>query len=710
MKLNLLIAMSIMLAIISGCKDKTEKKEKLDYPKTKKVDTVDTYFGTKVKDPYRWLEYDTAREVEKWVKKQNKVTFSYLENIPFRNDLKKKFKDIWDYPKYSAPSKDNDKYFFFKNKGLQNQNVLYMTDSLQGEPEVLLDPNKFSEEGTASLSNMELSGDGKYLAYGISRGGSDWSEFYVMNVENKKKLDDHLEWVKFSGIAWKDDSFYYSRYDKPEDSKLSAQNKNHKVYYHKVGTPQSEDKLVYKNPDHPERNYSASTSEDEKYLFLYESAASQGNALYYKNLKKREDNFHKIAEGFDYQYRVIDHMDGKFLVRTNYNAPKYKVVLIDPKNPEPENWKNIIPEKESVLQMATVAGNKLIVEYMVDANSKAYVHNLEGKKLHEIELPGIGSMDEFNGKKGDNEAFYTFSSYTMPSTIYRYDIENNNSEVFRKPKINFNSDKYTTKQIFYKSKDGTEIPMFITHKKGLELNGNNPVYLYGYGGFNITVTPEFRTTMIPFLENGGVLAVPNLRGGGVYGKKWHKAGKKMNKQNVFDDFISAAEYLIDEKYTKPEKLAIAGTSNGGLLVGACMTQRPDLFGVALPSVGVMDMLRYHKFTIGWHWAGDYGRSDESKEMFEYLYDYSPLHNIEDSVNYPATMATTANHDDRVVPAHSFKFIATLQEKQAGNDPVIIRIETKAGHGAGKPTDKIIEEATDKLAFLFYNMNEKPTFE
>ena len=709
MKRNLLIFMSVLFAALSGCTDGDKKQTKLEYPETKKVDTTDVYFGTEVDDPYRWLENDTAPEVEKWVEKQNDVTFSYLENIPFRDSIKKRLKDIWDYPKYSAPTKKEGKYFYFKNKGLQNQSVLYMTEDLKEEGEVLLDPNKFSKEGTVALTETELSGNGKYLAYGISRGGSDWNEFYVMDMESREKLSDHLEWVKFSGIAWKDDGFYYSRYDKPEGSKLSAQNKNHKLYYHKVGTPQSEDKLIYENPDKPKRNYTAGTTEDERFLILYESAASQGNALHYKDLEKENDNFHKLADGFEYEYEVVDHNEGKFIVKTNYEAPNYRLVLIDPENPKPENWEDLIPEQESVLQMATIAGNKIVTKYMVDASSRAYVHNMDGEELNEIDLPGIGTMGTFNGKKNDTEAFYTFSSYKKPSTIYRYDMEENKSEVFREPKIKFDSDQFETSQVFYESKDGTEIPMFITHKKGLEMDGDNPVYLYGYGGFNISLTPDFRISMIPFMENGGIFAVPNLRGGGEYGEEWHEAGTKMQKQNVFDDFISAAEYLVDEDYTKPEKIAIAGGSNGGLLVGACMTQRPDLFEVALPSVGVMDMLRYHKFTIGWHWAGDYGTSEDSEEMFEYLYDYSPLHNLKDSVKYPATLVTTADHDDRVVPAHSFKFIATLQEKHAGKDPVLIRIETKAGHGAGKPTDKIIQEATDKLTFIFDNMDIEPSF-
>lgn len=712
MKRNLLIIISLMMAVMFGCNEPEKEKEqtmpKLDYPETKKVDVTDDYFGTTVADPYRWLENDTAADVEEWVKKQNEVTFSYLENIPFREDIEKRLKEIWNYPKYSAPSKKNDMYFYSKNDGLQNQSVLYMTNDPEKEGEVLLDPNKLSDDGTVSLAGLRLSDDGKYLAYGISRGGSDWNEFFVMDVKTKKKLDDHLKWIKFSGMAWKDDGFYYSRYDKPKGSKLSAENKNHKIYYHKVGTSQDEDKLVYENPNEPKHTYSAQTTEDERFLLLYESASTHGNALFYKDLEKEDDKFHKIADGFDYEYGVIDHIDGKFLIKTNYKAPKYRVVLVDPKNPTPQNWKEILPEKEDVLQMATIAGNQIIAEYMADVKSQAYVYTLDGEMVHEIELPGVGSMGGFRGKKDENEAFYTFTTYNIPPTIYRYNIETNESEVFRTPEISFNSDNYETKQVFYESKDGTKIPMFITHKKGLEMNGDNPVYLYGYGGFNISLTPGFRITMVPFMENGGVFAVANLRGGGEYGEEWHKAGTKMQKQNVFDDFIAAAEYMIEEKYTKPERIAIAGGSNGGLLVGACMTQRPDLFGVALPAVGVMDMLRYHMFTIGSHWAGDYGRSDESEEMFKYLYNYSPIHNIQDSVSYPATMVTTADHDDRVVPAHSFKFIATLQEKHVGDNPVIIRIETKAGHGAGKPTDKIIEETADKLAFIFYNMGIEPT--
>ncbi|MFW6226856.1 MAG: prolyl oligopeptidase family serine peptidase [Bacteroidota bacterium] len=707
MKKNFLITMSVLLALTFGCNNKNQ--EKMEYPETKKMDTSDVYFDTEVADPYRWLEDDTSTAVKHWVKKQNEVTFSYLKDIPFREDIQNRLKEVWNYPKYSAPSKKESVYFYFKNDGLQNQSVLYMTEDPEKEGEVLLDPNKLSEDGTVSLSSMGVSDNGKYLAYGISHGGSDWNEIFVMDVETKEKLDDHLEWVKFSGISWKDDGFYYSRYDEPKGSELSAKNEFHKVYYHKVGTPQSEDKLVYWNPQKPNRNYAVGTTEDERFLIMQESAASQGNALFYKDLEKENDKFHQLAEGFEYQHSVVDHIDGEFIVKTNYDAPRYRLVLIDPENPEPENWKDLIPEKESVLQMATIAGKKLITTYMVDASSKAYVYSLEGERIHEIVLPGIGSMGSFRGDKEDNEAFYTFSSYTMPPTIFRYDIENNKSEVFRKPEIKFNSDEYETKQIFYASKDGTKIPMFITHKKGLKMNGNNPVYLYGYGGFNISLTPGFSTPMIPFLENGGIYAVANLRGGGEYGKAWHDAGTKMKKQNVFDDFIAAAEHLIDNEYTNPGRIAIAGGSNGGLLVGACMTQRPELFGVALPAVGVMDMLRYHKYTIGWHWAGDYGTSEESKEMFEYLYKYSPIHNLKEGVEYPATLVTTADHDDRVVPAHSFKFIATLQEKHRGNNPVLIRIETSAGHGAGKPTKKIIEETADKLAFIFYNMDIEPSF-
>ncbi|MGM0647513.1 MAG: prolyl oligopeptidase family serine peptidase [Bacteroidota bacterium] len=683
--------------------------ENLNYPETKKQDVTDTYFGTKVSDPYRWLENDTADAVKEWVEQQNDVTFNYLESIPFKEKMKDYLTHIWNYEKFSAPSKKAGKYFYFKNDGLQNQSVLYMKQSADDDAQIILDPNKFSKDGTVALSKTSISKDGSYLAYGISKGGSDWNEFFIMDLENNSRMKDHLKWIKFSGIAWKDNGFYYSRYEKPEGSKLSSSNQYHKLYYHAIGDPQSQDRLIYENKEEPNRNYTAATTEDERFLILYESAASQGNALYYKDLNKKDDKFHKLADGFDHQYGVVDHIDGKFLVKTNYEAPKYRLVLIDPEKPSPKNWQDILPETDHVLEMVTLAGNRIIAGYMVDACSMLQVYSMSGSMIEEIALPGVGTVGSFNANKGDNEAYFTFSSYNMPSAIYQYDVKQNKASLYRKPKVNFNTEELVTRQIFYKSNDGTKIPMFLTHKKGLKMDGSNPVYLYGYGGFNVSLTPGFRITMVPFLNNGGIYAVPNLRGGGEYGEEWHQAGTKMNKQNVFDDFISAAEYLIDEGYTSQERIAIAGGSNGGLLVGACMTQRPDLFQVALPAVGVMDMLRYHKFTIGWHWAGDYGSSEESEEMFQYLLEYSPLHNITEDKEYPATLVTTADHDDRVVPAHSFKFIATLQEKQQGENPVLIRIETKAGHGAGKPTEKIIEETADVLSFLFYNMDITPDF-
>ncbi len=710
MKRNALIIMSAFLAALFSCGDGKDKKMVLEYPHTKKVDARDTLYGTIVEDPYRWLEHDTARDVKAWVEAQNEVTFGYLESIPFRDKVKERLTDVWNYPRYSAPFKKNDLYFYFHNDGLQDYSVLYMTHDPEKDGEVLLDPNGFSEDGTVSLASMGISDNGKYLAYGISRGGSDWNEVFVKDIETGEMLDDHLKWIKFSGISWQGDGFYYSRYDAPEEgAELSASNEYHKVYYHQLGTSQKDDRLVYWNPQEPRRNYTAGITDDERFLIIYESAASQGNAMYYKDLELEGSNFHRIAPGFDHQYRVVDHKDGHFIVRTNYGAPRYRLVLMDPHNPDPEHWQDILPEKESVLRGATLAGGRIVASYMEDATSRAYVYEVNGTLLHEIELPGIGSLGGFSGDKEDNEGFYTFSSYNMPSAIYRYDVEDNRSELFRRSEIDFNSDDYETRQIFYESKDGTKVPMFITYKKGLEMDGNNPVYLYGYGGFNVSLTPRFRMTMIPFLENGGIYAVVNLRGGGEYGEEWHQAGTKLQKQNVFDDFIAAAEYLIDQDYTRPERIAIAGGSNGGLLVGACMIQRPDLFGVALPAVGVMDMLRYHKFTIGWHWAGDYGTVDDSEEMFRYLLGYSPLHTLEKGVEYPATMVTTADHDDRVVPAHSFKFIAALQEMHEGQNPVLIRIETKAGHGAGKSTEMMIEETTDVLSFLFYNMDIKPKF-
>ncbi len=688
----------------------SQKSEYIKYPETKMVDTINEYFGVKVSDPYRWLEDDNSKETAEWVEAENKVTFSYLDQIPFRDRVKERLEKIWDYPKYGTPFKRGENYFYFKNDGLQNQSVLYIQKGLDGEPEVFLDPNKLSEDGTVALSGMSVSENGEYFAYSVSRSGSDWKEVFFMDVKSKEKLEDHLEWMKFSGLSWKDDGIYYSSYDAPEEGEeLSGKNEFHKVYYHKIGSTQKDDILIYENEKFPLRNYYAGTTEDESYLILTETESTSGNSLYVRKADAGDKDFTLIAEGFDNDYHVIDNIDNMLLVYTNDNAPRYRLVLIDPEKPDLENWKELIPEQKDVLQSVSLIGGKIVAEYMHDAASKAYIYDYNGKMIEELSLPGIGSMSGMSGKKDEDMAFYSFTSFTFPSTIFKYDILKNRSQVYRKSEIDFDGDKYETKQVFYKSKDGTKVPMFIVHKKGLKLNGENPAYLYGYGGFNISLTPSFSLTRLILLENNFVVAIANLRGGGEYGEEWHKAGTKLQKQNVFDDFISAAEYLIKDGYTSSEKLAIAGGSNGGLLVGACMLQRPDLFKVALPAVGVLDMLRYHKFTIGWAWATDYGTSEDDKEMFDYLYNYSPVHNVKKGTCYPATLITTGDHDDRVVPAHSFKFAAELQAKHTCDNPVLIRIETKAGHGSGKPTSKIIDEYADVWSFVMYNLGVEPEY-
>lgn len=584
-----------------------------------------------------------------------------------------------------------------------------MQDSLEGEPRVFLDPNKLSDDGTVALTGLSFSHDGKYAAYTISRSGSDWTEIYVLDTATGQLLDDHIEWAKFTGAAWQGDGFYYSAYDAPVKGKeFSNVNENHKVYYHKIGTPQTEDKLIYQNPAYPKRFYYTGTSEDERILFVYESGAGRGNNLFIKDLKKANAPFIQLTTDFDYQYSPIEVIDNNVYIFTNYGAPKNRIMVADINNPKLENWKELIPEMESVLSSAEVIGGKLFLTYDKDASNHAYVYSQKGEHMHEIKLPSLGSVG-FSGTKDDKECFFVFTSFTTPGTIYKYDMDKNSYELYRAPKVEFNSDDFVTEQAFFPSKDGIMIPMFLTYKKDLERNGNNPVFLYGYGGFGISLNPGFTTSRIPFLENGGIYAQVNLRGGSEYGEEWHIAGTKMQKQNVFNDFISAAEYLINNKYTNPDKIAIVGGSNGGLLVGACMTQRPDLFKVAIPQVGVMDMLRYHKFTIGWNWASDYGTSEDSQEMFEYLKGYSPLHNLKPGTKYPATMVTTADHDDRVVPAHSFKFAATLQECNDGTNPTIIRIDSKAGHGAGKPMAKVLEEQADIYGFIMYNLKMKPAF-
>lgn len=694
-------------AMISSCSTKQNKS--ITYPETKKVDTVDVYFGTEVADPYRWLEDDRSAETAAWVEAQNKVTNAYLQQIPFRQALLKRLTDLTNYEKMSAPFKKHGQYYFYKNDGLQNQSVLYTQKTLEDTPEVFLDPNKLSDDGTVALKGLSFSKDGKYAAYTISRSGSDWTEIYVMDAATKQPLQDHIVWAKFTGASWCGDGFYYSAYDAPkEGSEFSSKNENHKIYYHKLGTPQADDKLVYENKEHPLRFYSASVSEDETILFIYESGEGRGNALFMKDLKKANSPIVSLATDFDYTYSPLDVIGDKIYILTNFQAPNYRIMVADTNNPQIEQWTELIPNQESVIADAQFIDNKLFITYDKDASSHPFIYSLDGKLIQEVQLPSVGSVG-FTGDKEEKECFMVFTSFTTPTSIYKYNIDANSYELYRAPKVDFNPDEYESYQVFFQSKDGTKIPMFLTHKKGLVKDGSNPVYLYGYGGFNISLNPGFSAARIPFLENGGIYAQVTLRGGGEYGEDWHIAGTKMNKQNVFDDFIGAAEYLIQDKYTSAKKIAIVGGSNGGLLVGACMTQRPELFGAAVPQVGVMDMLRYHKFTIGWNWASDYGTSEDSKEMFEYLYNYSPLHSLKPNTTYPPTLVTTADHDDRVVPAHSFKFAARLQECSDGTNPTVIRIDSKAGHGAGKPIGKVLEEQADTYGFIMYNLGMNPKF-
>jgi prolyl oligopeptidase len=685
-------------------------QNKLKYPETKKTDTIDTYFGTKVPDPYRWLENDTAADVAEWVKAENKVTFDYLNTIPFREKMKERLTAVWNYPKQTAPFKRGGKYFIYKNNGLQNQSILYVMNSINDSAKVLLDPNTLSVDGTVALDGMDVSPDGKLLAYSISRGGSDWNEIYFINIETGKSLTDHIEWVKFSGLSWFKDGVFYSGYTPPTKGKeLSQKNEYHKLYYHKLNTKQSADKIIIEDLKEPLRNFYASVTDDQKYLCIYgENAGSLGNSLYILDLAKKDAKPVSIIPTFNFEFSVIDNIESDFYIRTNKEAKKYKLIKINFNKPDPANWVNVLPETKDVLSSITFCKDKLVALYLKDAHSVVNIYDSSGKFIKSIELPAIGTVNTFNSDKKDNTAFYDFTSYNYPTTVYQYNIENGQSTEYFKPAIDFDGSIYEVKQVFYESKDKTKIPMFIVHKKGIELNGKNPTLLYAYGGFNISLTPGFSTGRIMWLENGGVYAVANLRGGGEYGEEWHLAGTKLKKQNVFDDFTSAAEYLIKENYTSPEYLAVQGGSNGGLLIGAVINQRPDLFKVALPAVGVMDMLRYHKFTIGWSWVTDYGNS-ENKEEFEYIYKYSPLHNIKENIEYPAVLVTTADHDDRVVPAHSFKYISTLQEKYKGSNPVLIRIETSAGHGAGKPTSKMIDEAVDIYSFIFYNMGITPKY-
>ena len=704
--MNYFLSFCVAILLMS-CQNKIEKKPlTVTYPITEKVDTVDTYFGTKVPDPYRWLEDDNSKETEAWVKAQNKVTFSYLDSIPFRNELKERLTTLWNYEKITAPFKEGAYTYFFKNNGLQNQHVVYRykTGENPNSAEVFLDPNTFKEDGTISLGNLSFSENGKIAAYSISEGGSDWRKVLVMDAETKQIVEDTLVDIKFSGLSWKgNEGFYYSSYDKPEGSELSAKTDQHKLYYHKLGTSQKSDRLVFGGiPSEKHRYVGGIVTEDGNYLLVSASVSTSGNKLFIKDLKNSNSPFVTILDHTESDTYLLSNEGSTLFLITNLNAPNKKIVKVDAANPSPENWVDVIPETSNVLS-PSAGGKYIFAEYMIDAISKVFQYDFSGKLIREIALPGIGSVGGFGAKKDENEVYYFFTNYTTPGSIYKYQMDSGISELYNQPKIEFNSDNFESKQIFYTSKDGTKVPMIITYKKGLELNGKNPTILYGYGGFNISLTPSFSITNAVWLEQGGVYAVPNLRGGGEYGKDWHKAGTKLQKQNVFDDFIAAAEYLIENKYTSKEYLAIRGGSNGGLLVGAVMTQRPDLIQVALPAVGVLDMLRYHTFTAGAGWAYDYGTAEESEEMFQYLKAYSPVHNVKKGVQYPATFVTTGDHDDRVVPAHSFKFAATLQENQTGNNPVLIRIETDAGHGAGTPVHKTIEQYADIFGFTLYNM-------
>lgn len=695
-----IIFFTILMAIT------TQIFSQITYPDTKKVDQEDNYFGTIIKDPYRWLEDDNSVETKAWVKEENNVTEHYLSKIPFRGKVRKRLEELWNYTKYGAPFKQGDYYYFYKNDGLQNQAVLYRQKGLDGEPEVFIDPNKMSKDGTAAIGTLSFSKNNKYAVYFEAQAGSDWEDAHILNVSDKNLLKDELHFIKFSGASWKgDDGFYYSRYPAPDEkNKLTTQNQFHKVYYHKIGTPQSEDVLIYEDKEHPLRIINSNLSEDEHFLMITTSEGTSGSELWVKDLKNTsaKDNFILLVKGFDIESNFIDNDDDRLLVRTNDDAANYKVVSIDPKNPSKENWQTIIPERKELLESVGTAGGKLFLTYLQDASSRVYQTDYKGHNPQEIKLPGIGTASGFNGYKKDKKIFYSYTSFNAPNTIFRYDINTGNSLLFRKSEAKINTDNYRTLQSFCVSKDGTKVPMFITYKKGLKLDGNNPLMLYGYGGFNIAMTPAFSISNAFFLEQGGVYVQVNLRGGSEYGEAWHKAGMLQKKQNVFDDFIAAAQFLIDKKYTNPDKLAIRGGSNGGLLIGAVMTQRPELFKVAIPQVGVLDMLRYHKFTIGWAWATEYGRSD-NKEDFENLIKYSPLQNLKPGIKYPATLITTGDHDDRVVPAHSFKFAATLQADNDGTNPTLIRIETKAGHGAGKPTSKQIDEAADIWTFVMYNL-------
>ncbi|NJL89470.1 MAG: S9 family peptidase [Coleofasciculaceae cyanobacterium SM2_1_6] len=675
----------------------------LSYPQTRQVDQIDDYHGTSVADPYRWLEDLDAPETEVWIQAQNQVTFAYLDQIPSREQIKERLTKLWNYERYSAPFKEGDRYFYFKNDGLQNQSVLYTLKSLDGPPKVLIDPNKLSEDGTIALGGISISEDGRLMAYGLSQAGSDWVEWRIRDIESGVDLPDHLRWVKFSGASWTKDGlgFYYSRYDAPQGDALAEVNYYQKLYYHRVGTAQSADILVYDRPDQKEWGFAAGVTEDGNYLIISVwKGTDSKNLVFYQDLTQADSPVVELINTFNASYGVFGNDGSKFLVRTDLDAPRGRVVAIDIHHPAPEDWQEIIPQAPETLEGLNLINNQLVANYLQDAHTVIKIFDLEGKLVREVDLPGIGSAGGFGGKRDDRETFYTFTSFTCPNTIYHYDMVTGASTLYRRPQVDFQPDAYEIKQVFYQSKDGTAIPMFIAHKKGLVLDGHNPTLLYAYGGFNASLSPYFSVSNLVWMEMGGVYAMPNLRGGGEYGEEWHEAGMKLHKQNVFDDFIAAAEWLIAHQYTSSSKLAISGASNGGLLVGACMTQRPELFGAALPAVGVMDMLRFHKFTIGWAWCSEYGSPDHPEE-FAAIYAYSPLHNLRAGTKYPATLITTADHDDRVVPSHSFKFAAALQAAHQGDNPVLIRVETKAGHGAGKPVSKVIAEVADEWGFVLH---------
>ena len=703
MRMNKYLVGVVLLGLF-GCNDNTEtlSKTRFEYPSTRKDTTViDSYFGVSVADPYRWLEDDNSSETGAWVQSQNKLTYDYLGKIPQREAIKERLAEVWNYEKQSTPWQKGNYLFYYKNDGVQNQSVLYYEDTASKKVDVLINPNEFSEDGTTSLGGLSISDDAKYAAYMVSKAGSDWKEVYVLNIETGEKMDDHIEWVKFSGMNWQGNGFYYASYDAPkEGDEFSASNLNHKIYYHELGTEQNEDKLIMENPAHPNWNFGLSTSEDGVFEFLWISESTSGYQLAFR--KKGGTEFTYIDTTFNHEYSIVDNVGDMLYISTNAGAPKNRLVRIDVNNIAKENWETIIPETESVLQSVSLCGDKFIAQYLVDVSTQLSVFEKDGNDLGEITLPGIGIVASFNSSGKSSKAFYSFQNYTTPSSAYEFDVATMESSLYWSPKIDFNSDDYQCDKVFYKSKDGTKIPMFITYKKGTVMDGSNPTFLYGYGGFNISKTPSFSVENTVFLENGGIYCVASIRGGGEYGAEWHKEGTKLQKQNVFDDFISAAEYLIAEKYTNSNKLAVHGRSNGGLLIGAVMTQRPELFQVCLPKVGVLDMLRYHQFTIGRAWAVDYGLS-ENEDEFKYLYGYSPLHNVK-AVDYPATMVQTGDHDDRVVPAHSFKFAATLQEHNTSDNPMLIRVDVNAGHGSGKPVSMQIDEFGDTWAFVFHHLD------